>query len=392
MWQKRKLLMLATEYPPAKGFGLARYASELAKAMVEIGHEVHVLTCNYNEGISWYEQNGVFVHNLTKLLPLQHYEWVGDTVLNNARMLELALNMDDENGPFDVIISHDWLASQTAKSLKNIFTIPWILIMHDTEIGKRQGKLSVHQKYIAEMERWSLSHADKIVTTCNFMVDEINRFYKVPKKAMHIIPCGVNTERFLSNTNIKDFRNLFAGGKEHLIFYAGRLSPIKGVEILFEAFSLLINHGINTRLVYAGDGVLKKVLEKRAIERNLQQRILYVGTLTDKTLGAFYQASDCVVVPSLYEPFGMVALEAASLGAEVIASRTGGLQETIKSCENITGVIPGRPEELSKEIYRKLESNGKRKKPFLNSKYTWKSSAELFSSIINTKKPQENDN
>jgi glycosyltransferase involved in cell wall biosynthesis len=380
---KQKILMLTTEYPPAKGFGLARYASELAKAMVEINHEVHVVTCNYDEEISSFKRDGVSVHNMTELIPLKHYEWVGDTILNNATLLDRALQINEECGPFDAIISHDWLASQTAKSLKNILGIPWLLIMHDTEPGKRQGRLSEHQKYIAEMEAWSLSHADKIITTCQFMLDEINRLYKVPKKAINIIPCGVNPERFKSDTNISDFRNLFVRDSESLIFYAGRLSPMKGVEDLFEAFFKIIKEGVNARLVYAGAGVLRDVLEKQAGDAGLQQRILFVGTLSDKTLGAFYQAADCVVVPSRYEPFGMVAIEAAVCGAEVVASEVGGLKEVIHNNINISGVLPGKPEELSKVILKTLKSAKKGNKYSRSQQTnTWNNSGNSLLEII----------
>jgi glycosyltransferase involved in cell wall biosynthesis len=343
-----RILMLTTEYPPAQGYGLGRYASELAAALAARGNEVHVVTGNYlgEQGSS--VVRGVHVHNEKELFSIRHFDWVGEAVLGNVRSLDRSIEIARRNGPFDAIISHDWLAANCAKALRAIFRVPWLLAMHDTEVGKRGNRLTRGQAYIAEMESWATREADHILTTSEFMRREVAHLYKVPSEKLSAVPCGINARRFFSPTNLEDFRKLFAVPNERLLVYSGRLSPMKGVEELMEAFGVLAAEDRQIRLVIAGEGPLREAIERRLRDTGLLERCCLTGWLGDKALGALYGVADAVLVPSRYEPFGMVALEAAACGTTVIASNVGGLAEIIQhSAGAIVPVPPGDPQQLA---------------------------------------------
>ncbi len=387
--RRLKILMLATEYPPARGYGLARYASELAGALIAKGHEVHVVTPNHLGKSPDYLREGVHVHDMREALPLKHFDWVGDTVLGNIPLLERAMEVAGERGPFDVLISHDWLASHAAKALKSTWGVPWLLAMHDTEVGKRNNRLTRPQAYIAEMEAWSVRHADHILTTSEFMGREIARIYRASRGRLTVIPCGVTPSRFQSATHIPDFRRLFAADNEKLIVYVGRLSPMKGVEDLIEAFVCLTESDGTLKLVLAGDGVLRETMAKRVKQAGLTNRVFLTGWLSRKVLGALYQAADVVVVPSRYEPFGLVATEAASCGAAVIASEVGGLAEVVRrSAGSIIGVPSASPERLATAVQEVLSDPqrantlGMQARKHVVRAYSWENVADKISAVL----------
>jgi len=326
--KKPRLLMIATEFPPARGYGLARYSGELAGALGRAGSEVHVLTCNCDGNALTRTTDGVRVHNLRTPAPLKHYHWVGDTVLGNVTLLERGLEVAEEYGPFDFVLSHDWLGSLAANSLKGILGLPWMLFMHDTEPGKRNN-LERSQLYIAQMEGWSGEHADAIVANSEFTAGELKRYHQVGGERMAVVSPGVSPQAFETDCHLPDFRALLAPPEDRLLLYVGRLSPMKGVDLFVEAMPAVLERHPSCRAVVAGDGVLSGKLQTRARELGLDGRIRFTGHLTGKVLGAAYRCADLVVVPSRYEPFGMVALEAMSCGTPVLAADIGGLKEIV---------------------------------------------------------------
>jgi len=174
-----------------------------------------------------------------------------------------------------------------------------------------------------------------------------------------------------------------------LLVYVGRLSPVKGVEDLAKAFQMLAREDERARLVLAGDGVLKGELERWFQEWGLADRVCLTGWLSDKVLGPLYRAADAVIVPSRYEPFGMVALEAASCGALVIASRTGGLSEIIERSDgSILGAAPESPVELFGLVRRVIEDPdearrlAERARAHVVETYSWQRVAHAVSSLL----------
>ncbi|HOX08042.1 MAG TPA: glycosyltransferase [Planctomycetota bacterium] len=328
-----RLLVLATEYPPARGFGLARYTAELSAALARQGMDVHVACMNYNAGKPLWRHEGVTVHLATDVGNPRHYSWVSESVIGNLWMLERAEQVIRERGPFDLLMAHDWLGALAAKALKVAHELPLVFFMHDTEPGKRGGKMDPEQTYIAQIEAWACAYADMVVANSRFIADELVRFHRVRQDKVRVITPGVNPGRFANACHTPDFRALFAPRDEKLVLFVGRLSPMKGVDLLVEAVPEVLAQRPKTRFLVAGEGVLREKLDARVKELGLTAHVTMVGHLAGKVLNAAYRAADLLVVPSRYEPFGMVALEALSCGTPVIAADTGGLREIVPTEE-----------------------------------------------------------
>ena len=336
---RMRFLMLTTEYPPARGYGLARYAGELATALAATGAEAHVVACNYDRGRPSHTRDGVVVHDRREMLPLKHYDWVGDAVLNNVHLLGRALEVADQAGPFDVVISHDWLAAHAAKALRSILGLPWLLIMHDTEVGKRDNRLARSQLYIAEMEGWATRLADRIVCCSEFMRTELRNRYKCPPEKLEVIPCGVNPSSFEVTAAFTEFRRLLAPDDVRIVLFVGRLSPMKGPDLLVEAIPAILRATRDVRFVFCGDGIAAEALRQRVGDLEVQDGVSFLGHVHGQALAAIYRVADVLVVPSRYEPFGLVALEGAVCGLPALTSGAGGLSE-IAAHEDSVEVLP----------------------------------------------------
>jgi glycosyltransferase involved in cell wall biosynthesis len=387
--RRPRVLMIATEYPPAQGYGLARYASELAAALADRGAEVHVVTCNDAGHATRGAIDGLHVHNDEAPLRIEHYDWVSDSVLRNIPLVERCMALADKHGPFDVILTHDWLAGLAGKALRSILAVPWVLVVHDTEVGKRDNHLTRPQVYIAEMEAWAVTHADAVVVANEFMRDEVVRVCKAPADRVEIVPCGLNPSPFDSATNLQDFRRLFAEDDESLIVYAGRLSPMKGIEDLVAAVGDLAARAPRLKLAIAGDGVLRESLSRTVESAGLRHRVFWCGWLSAKALGALYRVADVVAVPSRYEPFGMAAVEAAANGAAVVAAETGGLSGIVRAGDGaITGVPPRSPKALADAVARLLRDPDERRRKaeagrdFVRRTYSWDRSAASYLALF----------
>jgi glycosyltransferase involved in cell wall biosynthesis/GT2 family glycosyltransferase len=349
-----KILMLATEYPPARAYGLGRYASELSAALARCGADVHVVNLNRSGGEASFRSGGVAVHELADADHPAHYEWISGAVFNNLWLLERAEEVVRDHGPFDVLLAHDWLGALAAKGLRAMHGLPLVLFMHDTEPGRRNNKLTREQLYIAEVETWTCTHADVVVANSQPLARELERFHKVPKERLAVVPCGVNPANFETDCHLPDFRALFCRPEEKLVLFAGRLSPTKGPDVLIRAAPAILKKQPGARFVLAGEGVMLADLQSSARELGVADRAMFVGHLAGKVLGAMYRAADLVVVPSRYEPFGMVALEAMSCGTPVAGAAVGGLRELLGGDGPCWRFAPGDPKSLAATVAKAL--------------------------------------
>ena len=183
-----------------------------------------------------------------------------------------------------------------------------------------------------------------------FMRHELQDKYDCPSERIEVIPCGVNPDSFQAEADFVEYRRLLAPDDHRLVLFVGRLSHMKGPDLLLEAVPAVLVKRSNVRFVFCGDGHLIGPLQKRAAELGLQESVAFLGHLSGKVLAATYRVADALVVPSRYEPFGMVALEGAVCGLPVITSGVGGLRETAER-ETAVGTMP---ENTSAAIARAL--------------------------------------
>jgi glycogen(starch) synthase len=264
--------------------------------------------------------------------------------------------MARRNGHFDILHIHDWLAASAAKSLKDAYGWPLVVSIHDTALGKNQGRLDKDEQYVAEMEGWVCEHAAAVLANSEFIRQELIQAYRVPKDKITVVGCGVNPESFRTESDAQLFKTVLCSAHEPLVAFVGRLTPTKGPHVLLEAVPRVLGLRPETRFVFAGDGQMREGLESRARELGLEGTVRFVGHLRGQVLATFYRAADLVVVPSLYEPFGMVALEAAVCGTPVLVAGTGGLSEIL--VDGVTGITvpPNDPEALARGIVHLLHN------------------------------------
>ncbi len=327
-----RVLTLASEFPPAHGYGLGRYVSEHSAALVAQGCEVSVACNNWDANLKsgTYQWAGVEVNNAPMFIPVHGYTWVADVLQANllleARAVEMARRSSKR---FDLIQVHDWLTASAARSLRDLLKLPLVVMMHDTVRGRNQGQLSDEEEYIAQMEGWICEHADAVLCNSAFIRNELIEAYGVDDKKLTTVGCGINPIAFEADTPPRLFKSVLGPPDAPLIAFVGRLTSIKGPHVLLEAVPHVLKIRPDARFIFAGDGKMRQALEGRAQELQVEQNVRFVGHLRGKVLATLYHCADVTVVPSLYEPFGMVALEAMACHTPVIVSETGGLKEIV---------------------------------------------------------------
>jgi len=224
------------------------------------------------------------------------------------------------------------------------------------------------------------------------MKKEIVTHYKAPKQKIAVIPCGVNASAFETNCDLKDFRRIFAPDEAKIVLFVGRLTPIKGPQVLLEAAGPVIKASPGATFIFAGEGVLTEDLKKQAPSLPEGGNVIFTGHLGGKALAATYRVADCLVVPSTYEPFGLVALEGMVCGTPVVASDVGGLSEIVENGVNGLKAPPNDPQSLASgiirllrepEFSRQLAGSALRR---CSEHFTWENAARKVRSVYETVK------
>jgi glycosyltransferase involved in cell wall biosynthesis len=347
-----RVLYLATEFPPAQGYGLGRYAYEHSRALARAGVEVEVICNNFDGNAESYEVDGVRVHNTPYVVPFSCYDWVGDVLQKKVTLLARAAQRVRSNGGFDLLQVNDWLAASAAKVLKEVYGLPLVVTMHDTQIGKTFGQPDAGGAYVAQMERWLCELADAVTANSHFLRNELISAYGVPAGKIAVTGCGVEAASFTTGGDPELFKRLFCEPGETLVAFVGRLVMNKGPHMLLEAAGRILAVCPRTRFAFVGEGPARPDLERRTQELGLAGRVAFYGHLRGAVLSTFYHAADVVVVPSLYEPLGLVALEAMAAGTPVVASATGGLAEIVEDGHTGLLVPPNDAQALAAAVVR----------------------------------------
>lgn len=327
-----RVLLLSWEYPPLVHGGLGRHVHALSLALRRAGHEVHVLTRHRADLPVEELVDGVHVVRAPEPPPrTDPADWVAGVLSVNAGLQTAGLRLLAET-PIDVVHAHDWLVGYAAGGIKAVEDVPLVATIHATEFGRHQGWLpGPMNRFIHQVEWWLTYEARRVITCSRYMHDQARRIFELPSQKMHCIPNGVSTEEFrlVAADEVEALRDRLAPGGEALVLFAGRLEYEKGVQTLLRAVRGLKDSGLPVRLIVAGDGTYRGALEEQARKLRLVRPVTFTGFLDRAELVARYRAADVAVVPSIYEPFGIVALEAMAAGTPLIVSATGGLAELV---------------------------------------------------------------
>jgi glycogen synthase len=359
--------MLSWEYPPKIVGGIARHVEEIAWALAAQDVDVHVVTCEFPGAPMEEVYNGVHIHRVTPYTPTDNFiHWVHQL---NAAMRDRADALLREwtsgktplkkraakNGI--VLHAHDWLAHFSAVALKNEFKVPLVATIHATEYGRNNGIHSEISRYINSIE-WQLAYeAWRVVVCSEFMKGEVAHALQTPWDKMDVIFNGVHAEKFqfdFSPDEAAAFRANYCAPEERLIFFVGRMVREKGAHILVEALPKVRAQYHDAKLIIVGGGY-RDHLVQLAKDVGMERHVYFTGFVPDETLLRLYNVIDVACFPSLYEPFGIVALEAMAAGVPVVVSNAGGLKEVVD--HDVTGTVTqaGSSDSLAWGITRVLK-------------------------------------
>ena len=259
---------------------------------------------------------------------------------------------------YDLVHSHYWLSGHVGQVLKTEWQVPHVVMFHTLAEAKNRHHFSEREPaYRVEGERIVAGEADRIICASDGEKEMLVEMYGASPSRVNIVPCGVDTLRFRPMKKARVRCKLGMPEDEPVVLFVGRIEPLKGIDVLIRAAAQIESP---FRLVIVGgdgkDAGRIRDLKEIASEVGVGNRVTFLDAVPHRDLPLYYNAADICVVPSYYESFGLVAVEAMACGTPVIASRVGGLKETV--LDGRTGyLVPWRCPEPFAERLELLLSN-----------------------------------
>ncbi len=372
-----RVLIISWEYPPHIEGGLGRHVAELTPALAQQGLAIHLVTPAYESTVRQFQsqsqaspvtsnqlppavvttENGIVVHRVrvsSERFMGTIYERVGEV---NKTLEEYLNQIKEQYGPWDLAHIHDWLTGFAGIALRQSLQMPLVATIHATERGRVRGHLSNDlQRAIDAAERRLVHEADRVIVCSHYMSKELQSFFQVPPARLDIVPNGVNIAALESNSSnqLDVFRAKYARPHEKIVFTISRLVYEKGVHKLVEATPQILTNCPQARIIIAGKGPEADNLQRQAEHLGVADKIDFVGFISNQERNRFFRVADCAVFPSLYEPFGIVALEAMALECPVVVSDVGGFSEVVTHQETGITIYPDDADSVAWGVSRAL--------------------------------------
>ncbi|MFZ4555525.1 MAG: glycosyltransferase family 4 protein [Pseudanabaena sp.] len=337
-----RILALAWEFPPRIIGGISRHVAELYPEIVNLGHEVHLITVAIAHELSAEMVNGIYVYRVPVEMNSDFFPWVGQM---NMNMLKFAREFLAQHS-IDLVHAHDWLVEETAIALTTEFAIPLVTTIHATEYGRCHGIHNDTQRYIHQKEIRLTQASQRVIVCSEYMRGEVQRALGCATEKVDVVYNGLSVERWQNIAKAREqglgriaLREKYAASDEAIIYYVGRITYEKGLYVLLNALPKVIEAmNDKVRLVIIGTGEAYAILlQRQAWDLGIYHKVLFTGFMADIDLWEFQAIADCAVFPSLYEPFGIVALESFAAKIPLVVSDTGGLPEVVR--DGITGSV-----------------------------------------------------
>ena len=361
-----RVMMLSWEYPPRIVGGISPHVHDLSQQLQAKGIDVHVVTkatpLAPDEEV---QASGVHVHRV-------HLTETPNDFLHEIQLLNLATEirvrklLEDwrPGGEPTLFHAHDWLSLDSARELKYDYSLPLVATVHATEFGRHGGISSDTSRYIHEQEYWLTYEAWRVIVASEFMKGEVHKYFDAPLDKVDVIYNGVNASKFefeWSDKEKADYRLGFAQPDEKIILYVGRFVREKGIHLLLDAANVVLAEDPKARFIIVGSGGARDRFERFSEWAGIADRVHFTGFMSSKPLYQLYRCADVAVFPSLYEPFGIVALEGMAAGVPVVASDSGGLREVVPHDRTGTSFFSGNAESLAWAIIRVLKDPARAK-------------------------------
>ena len=344
-----------------KSGGMNVYVRQLASALGELGMKIDIFTREHSDVPNRVETIGsnVRVIHINVGEPDAHLDELYDLLPD---FLEQLNKFREEEGlEYDVVHSHYWLSSWVGRELSQELAIPHVVTFHTLSLIKMQSRAGEEeQSERSVIETKVIATADRIIAFSPHERDAMARLYAADANKITLVPCGVDLEVFRP-LNQKAVRSSLGLNGEKILLYVGRVEPIKGLDLVVETAAQMDSEdGVRMIVVGAdvnGDREMDRV-RQLAREKDLEDKIDFVGQVDHDDLPLYYNAADVCVVPSYYESFGLVALESMACGTPVVATRVGGLSTIIH--HGRTGYLKSWrcPEAFANSVEMIISSNG----------------------------------
>jgi glycosyltransferase involved in cell wall biosynthesis len=352
-----RILMFSWEYPPHVVGGLGQHVAELLPPLASLpGLDLHLVTPRWAGGDMIESVGKATVHRVDP--PIAEGDFYTTAWQTNQRLEEYAHRLWEETGPFDLVHVHDWLVAFVGTAFKHNYKAPLLSTIHATERGRGRGYLGSDQaRAIHNVEWWLTFESSRVIACSEYMASEITDYFRCPRDKIDVVPNGVDVARFdlLDGEDLNRFRVRYALPYEQIVFNVGRVVYEKGVQVLVRATPLVLRQHPTAKIVIAGKGPELEACRALAWSLRVGEKVLLTGFVSDDDRDRLYKIASCAVFPSLYEPFGMVALQAMAARCSVVVSEVGGLKEVVKHAETGITVYPDNPDSLAWGIVHTLQ-------------------------------------
>jgi D-inositol-3-phosphate glycosyltransferase len=344
--------------------GMSVYVRELARELGARGHRVDIYT----------RLNGSRQKQIAQLY--ENVRLIHLRAGNNGHINKLALygHLDEffkelerfrtrEYLHYDLVHSHYWLSGRVGKWAQESWEVPHLFMFHTVGAVKNSTVGSEKEPELrTATEKHLARNCERILVATDKERDHLIQYYGASPQTIGVVPCGVNLDLFSPWDRAKARQELGFAQEESIVLFVGRFAPLKGIDRLMEAMCHLQHHQRLRLIIVGGDGSDTpefQGLQKLALNLGIQEGVTFVGRIEQDNLPAYYSAADVLVVPSYYESFGLVALEALASGTPVVATKVGAMESILT--EGTTGqvVSNGSPRLLAKSIEKFISgSNG----------------------------------
>ena len=268
---------------------------------------------------------------------------------------------------YDLIHSHYWMSGLAAIDLKKEFNAPNVHMFHTLGLMKNRVAQSPEEKegeYRISGEQKVLGTADRVIAATQAEKTQLQFLYQADVRKISIIPPGVDTRRFYPIPKDEAREYIGISPCNQMLLFVGRVEPLKGLDVLLQAIAIMRDRSDNKCIPFclsviggdpevSPDFMSSEMLRLQNIldQYDLQDFVTLLGKRSQDTLPYYYSAAEVVVVPSHYESFGMVALEAMACGIPVVASDVGGLAYLVQDGKTGFTVPVADPEALASKLY-----------------------------------------
>jgi glycogen(starch) synthase len=379
--------MLTWDFPPRVTGGTAAHVTGLSKGLAAAGHDVVVLTLASRRADHAGEQMGP-VRVLRADIDLPHIpdeRYLAQAASANHDLTQLALDAESPLAGWvpDVVHGHDWRIGWSANTLARHYGVPFLLTMHGTERVRHGGNLPTGRPTdVNSIEWWLAFKADRLIASTRLMVDQLVTGFELAPEQVVRIPNGINPALWDGHDRHTE--------REQMIVSWGRVQYEKGFQVLARAMTTLRTRVPDVSCTIAGRGSYLPELQTQIDVEGVSDLIDLPGFLRDDELRSLVQRAGCVVIPSLYEPFGLVALEALAAGAPLIVARTGGLAELIAGTDAGLTFEPGNPDDLAHCVEMVLSDQAlaqnltRNARELIETKYAWDAIAASVVTVYET--------